>query len=102
MSSYTKLRDGTWGVRSDTKVATGDTISVRKKDGESKLETVRAVLWTGPDSRTGRTIWLCAIERDSGGRERAYGGYFCKTCGHDGDGCADMDCTCHACGGMMR
>jgi hypothetical protein len=28
--------------------------------------------------------------------------HVCRACGHDGDMCADMDCTCRVCGGMSR
>lgn len=33
---------------------------------------------------------------------RPEGGRYCEACGHDGDACADMDCTCRSCDGMMR
>src|SRR4029077_1690533 len=98
MSTYTKLRDGSWGVRSDVRVSAGDTVTVRKKDGASKQETVRAVLWSGPDSKTGHTVWLCSIaqreQRSGYGNYGSSGGYTCRVCGHDGDTCADLDCTC--------
>jgi hypothetical protein len=46
MNSYTKLRDGSWGVRG-SEVAEGATIEVKKQSGEVKMETVGRVLWKG-------------------------------------------------------
>lgn len=98
MCTYTKLREGDWGIRSSSKPKIGEQVTVTKRDGNTKSETVKAILWQGPDRTTGRQIWLCSIEQ----RERASGGYRCSACGHDGDECADLDCTCYSCGGMMR
>jgi hypothetical protein len=49
MTTYTKLKDGTWGVRGKG-LTTGQIVPVTKKSGESKDETVGHILWTGPDS----------------------------------------------------
>lgn len=46
MTTYTKLRDGSWGLRGDG-LAAGAKVTVTKKSGESKVETVGKVLWTG-------------------------------------------------------
>lgn len=46
-TTYTKLRDGSWGIRSTDKVRTGDAVTVRKQSGETKTETVDKILWTG-------------------------------------------------------
>ncbi len=46
-ATYTKLKDGSWGIRVVGKVTTGQTVTVTKKSGESKQETVGKVLWTG-------------------------------------------------------
>lgn len=48
MTTYTKLRDGSWGVKGKGLVA-GSNITVTKKSGESKVETIDHILWTGTD-----------------------------------------------------
>ena len=67
MATYTKLKDGSWGVRASGKVTAGASLTVTKKDGSTKVETVKVVLWTGPDSKTRETISLCAIAQSNGG-----------------------------------
>lgn len=49
MTTYTKLRDGSWGLRvnSGQTVKSGQSVTVTKKSGETKAETVGKVLWTG-------------------------------------------------------
>lgn len=81
--TYTHLRDGSWGVRVAGKASDGETVTVRKKDGATKTETVRRVLWSGRDSKSGQTISLCSINGSqrngsSGQRER------CDDCGYTG------------------
>ena len=47
-ATYTKLNDGSWGLRvSCGPVAPYATVTVTKKSGETKVETVGQVLWTG-------------------------------------------------------
>jgi len=58
--TYTKLRDGSWGVRAPASTKAGDTITVTKKSGETKVERVERVLWTGDG------IALCALAPSSG------------------------------------
>lgn len=77
MATYTKLKDGSWGVRAQGKVTVGASVTVTKKDGSTKVETVKAVLWTGPDSKTQQTISLCAITQ----RENAHQPGTCSECG---------------------
>ncbi len=102
-ATYSKLRDGSWGVRVEGTVSEGASVTVTKKSGESKSETIRRVLWSGGG------ISLCAIGGSNGhshtssrSHSHSYEDRVCRDCGHDGDGCADMDCTCRTCGGMMR
>lgn len=45
-ASYTKLRDGSWGARVEGRVAPGAQITVRKRSGEAKQETVGRVVWS--------------------------------------------------------
>ena len=47
MNTYSKLRDGTWGVRGlVADVKPGATITVTKKGGQVKPELVGNVIWT--------------------------------------------------------
>jgi len=56
-TTYTKLRDGSWGVRVEGPApAAGLTVTVTKKSGETKAEKIGKVLWTG------NGVSLCSIE----------------------------------------
>ena len=81
MATYTKLKDGSWGVRAAGKLAAGATITVTKKDGSTKTETVKSVLWTGPDSKTRETISLCSIAQQQGGGSSSRQPGTCVNCG---------------------
>jgi hypothetical protein len=48
MNTYTKLRDGTWGLKVTEPVSPGQVITVTTKSGESRKETVIRTIWTGP------------------------------------------------------
>lgn len=70
--TYTKLKSGAWGIRvSDGTVVKGQTVTVQKKSGDTRRETVTKVLWT--DSQ----VTLCAIEQ----RRRMHPGMDCPGCG---------------------
>lgn len=49
MATYTKLRSGEWGIRvaGGALLARGATVTVIKKNGESKTETVQNKVWSG-------------------------------------------------------
>jgi len=68
-ATYTKLRSGDWGVRVEGTAAKGDTITVTKKSGETKQETVRAVVWTG------NGVTLCAIAQREAAQGARHGSY---------------------------
>jgi len=74
-ATYTQLRDGSWGIRVPGTVNAGQSITVRKKDGSTKTETVKAILWSGRDSRSGETVSLCSIQPKANRR------YECEECG---------------------
>lgn len=79
-AQYTKLRDGSWGLRAPGQVAEGSIVTVRKRDGETKVERVARVLWTGKD-KDGTLVSLCAINqtsRSSNGSDRSE---MCADCG---------------------
>ena len=59
-ATYTKLNSGDWGIRvAGASVAPGATVTVAKKSGETKTETIGAVLWTG------NAVSLCSIARSA-------------------------------------
>lgn len=61
MASYSKLQSGSWGIRvAGAPPNVGDRITVDKKDGTSKVETVERVLWSGA-GYDGQPASLCAI-----------------------------------------
>lgn len=60
-TTFTKLRNGSWGVRTTEKVRPGDTVEVTTKAGETRIETIAYVVWSGEDRETGAPIALCAI-----------------------------------------
>lgn|ERR1700704_5680630 len=53
--TYTKLKNGNWGVRSTEALRDGQAVTVTKKNNEAKLETVDKVVWSG------NGIWIAAI-----------------------------------------
>lgn len=77
MTTYTKLRDGSWGLRAQGSLTAGQAVSVRKKDGSAKTETVGRILWTG-DGITLATI--------AGGDSRPAGRSRSAVCGECGKG----------------
>jgi hypothetical protein len=87
--TYTKLKDGSWGVRVQGAASAGAVVTVTKKDGSTKQETVSRVLWQGDG------LSLCTIrttERKSGG------------CGCDESCCrprCSCDYTCNCRGGYI-
>ena len=93
--TYSKLRDGSWGVRSDSELRPDTIVTVTKKSGGQKQERIGRVLWT--DRRT----WLAAIVSEAGrsGRSarRASVGYWeCPACGeenpHSSTSCWECGC----------
>lgn len=46
MVTYSKLRDGTWGLRGPVgELVAGATVTVSRRDGTTRTETVGRVLW---------------------------------------------------------
>lgn len=58
-ATYTKLKDGTWGVRVNGTITAGATATVTKKSGETKTEKIGRVLWTG------NGVSLCSVAASS-------------------------------------
>lgn len=100
MSTYTKLNNGSWGVRVDGRAEAGQVVSVRTKAGDTKRETVERVLWTGADKQTGRTVSLCAITQRGGGYSRGRssgGGVAASVPGYSSYCTGRSDCGCYDC-----
>ena len=74
MATYTKLPDGSWGVRSLTEIKPGQVVTVTKANGEVKKETIQTVTrgtgaWVGTiqQTRPARPAnWRCRNPRDCG------------------------------------
>ncbi len=88
-ATYTKLKSGDWGIRiacakgGESTVSAGQRLTVKKKDGSEKAETIDRVLWTGDG------IVLAAIKPQSNGSNR--GGRVCAECGKGGALVSDME-----------
>jgi hypothetical protein len=46
-ATYTKLRDGSWGIRVTGTAKAGDVVTVTKRSGETVNATVGRVVWSG-------------------------------------------------------
>jgi len=55
-ATYTKLRTGDWGVRIEGTAAVGSAVTVTRRDGQTKTETISRVVWSGGG------VTLCAVE----------------------------------------
>jgi hypothetical protein len=68
-NTYTKLRDGSWGVRIHGSASAGQTVNVTKKSGEVKAETICRVIWTG------NGVTLASIQPTARAATRSATGY---------------------------
>ena len=81
-NSFTKMKDGTWGVRIESEsVKAGSTWLVTKKSGQSSTETVDKVVWHG------NGVSLCTIRTTSSAAKTTYA--------------APAQGTCVVCGGRL-
>lgn len=61
-ATWTKLRNGTWGVRVlGEPPKRGDVITVAKRSGETGPAVVDTVIWSGVDRDTGEPLAVCAV-----------------------------------------
>lgn len=78
-ATYTKLKTGAWGVRVPGAARAGQTVTVTKRDGSRRTETVSRVLWAGDG------VSICAIAssgaRSSSAPRRSGGSGGCRGCG---------------------
>lgn len=81
-ATYKQLKNGAWGIRVGGIVLAGETITVTKRDGSSKVETIGRVLWTGDG------VSICTIKRSAGSRgsrrNNGYGREDCRKYGWNG------------------
>lgn len=96
-ATYTKLRSGDWGIRVvGDKPSVGMTISVKKRSGDAKSETVDKVIWSGTDDKTGAKIHLCAIAKKAA--QASADGYYCgHICPVNKHRCSPKYGPCHDC-----
>lgn len=87
MNTYTKLSDGSWGVKTDSRVTPGMKITVTKKSGEKKTETVTGIVKSLP---VGMIVNIAASAKPS----RNYGGV-CADCEFNQDAGDMMGCPKH-------
>lgn len=64
--TFTKLKNGDWGLRVDGVAHPGDRVLAKRMSGQTTWLTVGEVVWKGQDRVTGGMISVCTIERGSG------------------------------------
>jgi hypothetical protein len=80
-ATWTKLRDGTWGIRCTSAMKPGDACVVQKRDGTKATVTLGREVWSG------NGVWLFSINSPGGvaTKKRAPGKslrpYECEECG---------------------
>lgn len=66
-ASYTKLPDGTWGIRvTGTRPEVGDRVTVTKSSGQTKEETVKAIV-----DDSGDCTFTCTVEPKQRAKRKA-------------------------------
>jgi len=91
---YTKLKDGSWGIRVHGCASIGQKITVTKRSGESRTERVSKVLWTGK-AHDGQEASLVTIER----RQRMGAGHGAapSVAGYSSYCTGNDSCRCYDC-----
>jgi hypothetical protein len=100
MATFAKLKDGSWGVRSEVELTSGSSVTVKKRDGSRSTATVGRLVWAGDGA------WLYALSGragHSGARQQ------CAECGRhsasgrdapDASGCVAW--VCSRCASLSR
>jgi hypothetical protein len=105
IATWTKLKNGDWGLRisGGAPVRPGMTVVAVSRDGRKSDVAVSRVVWSG------NGVTIAAVRGQGEGRSQGHeqhrrsGGWGrCEACGHSAHECADLDCACRTCGGMMR
>ncbi len=89
-ATYTKLRDGSFGIRSKTAVKPGDSVTVTTKAGKVKTETIARVIWTGPDKFSPGDVWIASVVQVTRS-QNSNGGNVCAECGRPGRLVCDLE-----------
>lgn len=93
MNVYTKLKDGTWGIKVEGSASAGIVVNVITKAGQLKKEIVGKVLWQGKDKFTGKQVALCTkqfVQQRQSRHNNANEGWRnngCSECRRRGDWC---------------
>lgn len=99
-ASPAKLRDGSWGVRTQGVPSKGQSVTVTASNGKTWSATIARVLWSGDG------VAICATEARSGGSSRRGGSLRRMGSGHGSAAnvagyssyCTDNeDCCCYDC-----
>lgn len=85
MATYSKLRDGSWGLRGSDLVE-GQQVTVTRRDGTRRIEYVGRILWRG-DGVALATMRAADARRP--GRSRG-----CHTDGECSSMCSPSTCLC--------
>jgi len=85
-TTYTKLRTGAWGVRSTDRLTVGQTVTVERRDGSRKSETIAQIVWRGEG------ITLAAVAPKGAAAEPRGRRTGCS-CGSIEDSPRDSDCA---------
>ena len=80
-ATYTKLKDGSWGIRIDGTATAGQSITVTKKSGDTKAEKISRVLWSGKDAKSGKNVSLCSIAQSGSSSGHGAKPGTCVNCG---------------------
>ena len=86
MICFTKLRDGTYGLKSNQELEIGTKVTVQKKNGGTSSAVPTNLIWTGPDKyNEGEEAFLYEIaQKDGNSSERPKSSPALTTCPHCG------------------
>jgi len=84
-ATYTRLRDGSWGLRVQSSGKPSGNITVTTKAGKTKTETIDRVLWSGD------CVHLCSVVESTECAECGKPGAKIKR--HDMSGIAGLVCS---------
>ncbi len=60
-ATFSKLKDGSWGIRVEGDAQPGDRVQTRRADGRTQWITVDQVVWQGRDRYSQQNVSLCTI-----------------------------------------
>lgn len=90
--TYTKLKDGSWGIRAEgVTIKDGQTVTVEKRSGEKKTETIGKVFWSGDGVMLATVVGKTTETKPAGRSSRRSGGGVCAECGRGGRLVQDLE-----------